>query len=272
MRYKTKGLFTSSHILHFSFLSFSIRPSAVSEFPMVEGETTSGHCPDCGGVRNARVQKLFAQHTDVDGEDQIWMNREYAILQCLGCDAVYFRTDSEFSEDEAQRFNHEIDDFETYIPVHTSYHPSPVRRVRPDWALWIRGTDQTLQRLLDAVYDALDADLTVLSAIGTRTTFDRASELLGIDAHLSFEQKLNELRAAGRIGADERQHLGDLVDAGSAAAHRAWEPSNEQLNTMVTILEAFLHRSFVLPEEAGALRDAVPPRQRPEQAVNARDD
>ncbi|WP_300376675.1 DUF4145 domain-containing protein [Henriciella sp.] len=229
---------------------------------MVEGETTQGHCPDCGGIRNASARKVFQHHIDVDGDDFIWLNRAYAILQCLGCDAVYFRTDSQFSEDEEHVFNHETGEHECDIPIRTSYHPSPVRRDRAEWANRIRGTDQTLQRLLDAVYDALDADLRVLAAIGTRTTFDRASELLGINENLGFGQKLNELRDAGKIGVDERQHLGDLVDAGSAAAHRGWEPSNEQLEVMVTILEAFLHRSFILAAEAGALRDAVPQRRR----------
>ena len=35
-----------------------------------------------------------------------------------------------------------------------------------------------------------------------------------------------------------------LVDAGSAAAHRGWKPSFEDLSTMMDVLEQFVHRTL----------------------------
>lgn len=234
---------------------------------MEEGVTVRGECPSCGGERNARAEKVFKHRQFADGDEDIFVDDTHAILRCLGCDTAYFRTDSWFSEDVDTRYNHITQETEQFCPLKHTYHPSPIRRDRPDWSERIRATDRDLQRLLNNTYDALDADLAVLAAIGTRTVFDRASELLGVEPARTFAEKLNELRATGKIGDVEREHLSALVDAGGAAAHRGWEPSAEELDTMVTILEGFLHRSFVLAPQAGALRGSVPPRPNRRPAV-----
>ncbi|OAN78206.1 hypothetical protein A8B82_10710 [Sulfitobacter sp. EhC04] len=95
-----------------------------------------------------------------------------------------------------------------------------------------------------------------------RTTFDRAAELLGINPGLSFEQKLAELKSVGFIVETERNVLAVLIDAGSAAAHRGWEPTAKQLEAMVTLLESFLHRSFLMEEISEDLRAKVPQKQK----------
>lgn len=146
-----------------------------------------------------------------------------------------------------------------------THWPTPTRRARPDWMLdnfaGISAiSDPDLRRLLDEVYAALDTDLRVLAAIGIRTSFDRASELLGIEPDLSFQAKLRALEGSGHIGANEKEILDALTDAGSAAAHRGWRPSTEELNTMMEIIESFLHRSFVLGHEARKLKRTVPRR------------
>ncbi len=51
-----------------------------------------------------------------------------------------------------------------------------------------------------------------------------------------------------------------LVDAGSAAAHRGWRPKPEELNTMMDVVETFLHRSFILDEGIKKLKAAIPPK------------
>ena len=68
------------------------------------------------------------------------------------------------------------------------------------------------------MYVALDNDLRVVSAIAARTVFDSASELLGIEPAISFQEKLDRLGANGKISIDEEHTLQILVDAASAAA------------------------------------------------------
>jgi hypothetical protein len=87
-----------------------------------------------------------------------------------------------------------------------------------------------LEDLLTSVYTALDNDLRVLAAIGLRTAFDRASELLSVDPEKTFADKLSQLMANGDIGSTEKESLDVLTDAGGAAAHRGWKPNPKQLD------------------------------------------
>ena len=91
--------------------------------------------------------------------------------------------------------------------------------------------------------------------------FDRASELLGVDPAKTFTEKLSELVQLGKVGEDERDTLNTLTDAASAAAHRGWKPKPQELDTMMSIIEAFLYRNFILPAEVKRLRQNVPTKQ-----------
>jgi hypothetical protein len=62
-----------------------------------------------------------------------------------------------------------------------------------------------------------------------------------------------------RISAPEKERLEVLTDAGSAAAHRGWEPDPQQLEILASIMEHFV-RSFILKEDAGKLKQSIPPR------------
>src|SRR5438874_868421 len=117
--------------------------------------------------------------------------------------------------------------------VQTVYWPSEIARPRPNWLDALHDRDISLGLLLNEMYTALDSDLRVLAAIGARTAFDRASELLGVNPAIRFQEKLNSLGASGKISLDEEKTLEVLVNAGSAAAHRGWRPKPEELNTML---------------------------------------
>jgi Domain of unknown function (DUF4145) len=116
---------------------------------------------------------------------------------------------------------------------------------------------------LTSVYTALDNDLRVLAAIGLRTAFDRASELLGIDPNKTFAGKLSQLVVDGHIGSTEKASLDVLTDAGGAAAHRGWKPNLKQLDTLSSIMEQFVHRTFVLNAKAKRVKTSIPSRKRP---------
>ena len=182
------------------------------------------------------------------------------ILECCGCERIYFRRDYWFSEWDTIG-----DDPITGEPrleggIETVYWPAPVRRQRPNWLEKIEESERGLGKLLDEMYAALDNDLRVLAAIAARTVFDRASQLLGVDPAIGFKKKLDSLGADGRISCHEKEILQVLMDAGSAAAHRGWRPRVDELGTMVEVLESFLHRSFVLGDGIAKLKASVPAR------------
>jgi hypothetical protein len=220
-------------------------------------EPIRGHCPDCGPQRLANIKASFSKRDEDSG---VWVQTDYRILECRGCETVYIQKDIVFSEscevetdadsgEEWQVYRHDI-----------TYWPAPAKHKRPDWLEILFFTDFDLSSLLASIYTALDNDLRVLAAIGIRTTFDRASELLGVDPAKAFAAKLQDLASVGKIGTAERHTLNVLTDAGSAAAHRGWKPSPEELETMINVIEVFLHRNFIVDPAVKRLRGSVPPR------------
>jgi len=229
--------------------------------PVSESKVVQAHCPTCGGGRNAHV---ICEHVEgwTDQEDGISGANTYRILKCGGCGTVYFERSTENDSDMIPT-GADFDGYPTYEPrVHRRYWPSASRRMRPAWVGDVPEIDITLSNLLNETYDALNEDLNVLSATGMRTVFDRASELLNVDPAVSFDAKLSQLQEHGHIGGQEREALNVLVDAGSAAAHRGWHPSHDQLATMMSILENFIQRAFFVTSAAGALKAKVPERPR----------
>jgi hypothetical protein len=219
--------------------------------------SSKGHCPECGKDRNADVVGFHRWRWDND-EAGIWGSVEYYILKCRGCETAYFKTSEYCSENIDQRINLVTGQWEGVLEETARYWPSPSKRKKPEWISDLTAIDWNLKHLFADIYTALDNDLGVLAAIGVRTVFDRASELIGIDPALNFKEKLDELLAMGKIGQDERQTLDVLTDAGSAAAHRGWNPSPEELDTMMAIIEAFLYRTFILGEATKKLKASVP--------------
>jgi hypothetical protein len=139
-----------------------------------------GHCPDCGPDRLADV---VAHHQSrmADDEAEVWGRIEYRILRCRGCETVYFQRDEIFSEDVDYKVDPHTGEQEGYLPHKITYWPAPSKRKQPDWSSELFAVDSDLDSLFDDIYVALNNDLRVLSAIGIRTAFDRASELLRVD-------------------------------------------------------------------------------------------
>ena len=81
-----------------------------------------------------------------------------------------------------------------------------------------------------------------------------------MDSKLNFKQKLDALENDEHLGSAEKELLAVLSDAGSAAAHRGWKPSDDHLHTMITTIEYFLHRCFVANVKVAELKTAIPQR------------
>ena len=224
-----------------------------------EPKIIKGHCPNCRSDRNAYVRCEHVVHS-IDEDDGTHTRDTGMILQCCGCEQIYFRRDFWFSEWETLGTHPVTGELRLEGGVETVYWPAPVSRQRPHWLEKFEEADPDLANILKELYAALDNDLRVLAAIAVRTVFDRASELLRVDPRIGFNEKLDRLRAGGKISVDEEKILQVLVVAGSAAVHRGWRPRADALSTMVDAVESFLHRSFVLGDEIKKLKASVPDR------------
>jgi hypothetical protein len=140
------------------------------------------------------------------------------ILECCGCERVFFRRDFWFSEWETMGQNPYTGEPQLEGGVEITYWPAPVTRKAPDWVESVERADPTLGKLLSEMYTALNNDLRVLAAIGARTAFDRSSALLGVSSTLRFAEKLDQLVTIGKIGQDERDTL-DVWSMPAAQRH-----------------------------------------------------
>ncbi|HVK42617.1 MAG TPA: DUF4145 domain-containing protein [Phenylobacterium sp.] len=222
-------------------------------------ETIKGECPECDATRNADV---MATHHEPWSDDEAGISGgdTLNVLKCRGCETIYVQKESWFSEDISYRYNYRTNQDEPYIPTKVEYWPNSHKRKRPTWRVKIFLIDTRLAGLFEEIYSAYDAELNVLAAIGVRTTFDRASELLGVDPAKGFGEKLAELATNGKIGSSEQGILATVTDAGSAAAHRGWRPSKDELDVMLDVIESFISRNFVLEGAVQKLKNAVPPK------------
>ncbi len=224
---------------------------------MTKQNYEEGHCYGCGSTR----ADVVAEHKVEFHEHDIYADTYYKILECRGCGQHYFKTSSLSSEDYHVFENSETGAYETEHIETVNYWPPAARRRPPEWADEIGFKDRLLGSLFNDVYVALSNNLGVLAAIGVRTVFDRASELLRIDPEMPFQQKLHELKDGDHVTDKEVAILAALIDAGSAAAHRGWQPKPKQLDAMMTILEAFLLRAFLLQGIGAELGKGVPKRE-----------
>jgi uncharacterized protein DUF4145 len=245
-------------------------------------------CSRCGGDRNCEI---LGEHLEAYADDDAF--QEYIawyILKCRRCDYVFIQTVSTNSEDY-ESFYEEDGSTGAFYKGSINYWPALTKRKRPDSLMKglievdLKKFDPLIAAMLE-VYGALENDLHMLAAIGIRTTYDIASELLGIEASLTFKAKLTALVNLGLIGKLDRDRLETMVDVGSASAHRGWRPTPTDLSTMMDVLEHFIEESFIGPErrkkldaEAARVKKTVPPRaqkkrarRKPRATINGRHD
>lgn len=155
----------------------------------------------------------------------MYAGADHELLRCRGCEMVFYKVESWHSEDWDARFNPATGEEEIYCPRAVSVFPAPApKSEKPDWAWDLWSKDTVLSQVIDETYAAKSQQLKILTAVGLRTAFDRATLLLGVDEALEFKQKIEQLTSDGRLGKIEAEQIEVLVNAGNAAAHRAWSP------------------------------------------------
>jgi hypothetical protein len=206
-------------------------------------------CPTCSGSRHT---ELLANHREAGSDENTSWSVEYRIIRCKGCGHIQFQTSSKHSEDIECGYDGEGKEY--WEPVDRLEHFPPLpARPRPVWTTGHPTYSETLLHLLDEAYSALDNGMPVLAAIAVRTAFDASTEILQIPTRLTFQEKLDELLACHHITPSQRQTLDVLTNAGNAAAHRGWQPSYEELDTMFSIFEHYVHHTFVNSHEQADL-------------------
>lgn len=219
-------------------------------------------CPRCGGERSCDLLHDLSEESEdhTHPEHPMWGGASHQLLRCRGCETVFYKIESWHSEDWDVKFDPESGQDEMFYPKTVSVYPPPEpKSEKPDWTWDLHRKDSVLSQVVHEMYVAKAANLNVLTAIGMRIAFDRATFLLGVDESLDLNKKIEKLVDDGRLGKIEAEHMQVAVNAGNAAAHRGWSPNDEDLAVLLHVLEQFLRRSF-FDAPIGQIGAAIPPR------------
>jgi len=222
-------------------------------------DPVKAHCPHCDGERTCDV------HGKVDvpwhWEDQQGHSMDggvdHSLLQCRGCETVFYEHNSWNSEDIDHWYDENGDTQSEVVRTKVTY-PKPETRNKPKWIEGRHNLDNQLIDILNEMYLAYENSSYILTAIGLRTALDRATEVLGIHPGLPFDEKLDALKAGGWIGETEREILGVVTDAGNAAAHRGWSPDRDEISQFLVAMEIFLQKAFIVGTKALSIKASIP--------------
>lgn len=231
-----------------------VNPISQSNRPNVD-RIIKAHCNTCRGTTSSWIRAAYSVDSAVDTSPS---GDRFEVLQCCGCDTLSVRHEHWFSEWDETSYD-EHGQRVVKRGVKETYYPAPTVRPKPAWSDTI--DDEVLRNVMDELYLALNAGMSVLASVGARTLLDRAGHLLlEEDPKGGFEGKLSGLVDGGFISRHEKATLEAVADAGNASAHRGYTPNSERLGDIVDIMENFLQRAFVLSRAADEVRNSTPRR------------
>lgn len=213
---------------------------------MPKNKTIQAPCNDCCQDTEHHILKSHAK-SGADSETS-W-KVQFDMLECCGCHAIKLKRSFDFSE---------------YPEVAVSYFPPASFRRKPSWEnqLFMHvPASSNLPALLTEVYSAIHADNRRLATMGTRALLDMTIMDTVGDVG-SFNQKLNALQHEGYITGRQLTILDAALDTGNAASHRGHQPSPEELNTLMDIVENIIQQIYILPNVVAELKKSTPQRKR----------
>ena len=213
-------------------------------------------CNICKGKTNHFIR---GEHTSIDYDD--WDGTSLTLLllivECCGCENLALVKKTHFSE-HVDFYQDPISGEDIMEPLwDVSIYPPVTYRVTPTWFEDL--PDPTLRKIAREIYKSLETESHYLATFGSRTLIDRLI-VLTVGDKGSFDKGLNALRDEGKISPHELEILQPVIQAGHAAAHRGWEPSEDQLKFILDTVEGLIHRLLVLPSYAEQLEEAFPSR------------
>lgn len=223
---------------------------------MTEPDTKKYYCNECKRDTSHYVRREFEKITH-DDEYQETYSQEMKIIECCGCEHLAFVQRTNYSADLTVQINPRTKQPEEALAWKQNIYPPVTYRSLPIWHENIE--DCILRDLFEEIYKALQMNCRYLATTGSRTLIDRLIVLIVGDQG-NFARGLEKLKSESAISEHEHQILTTTVEAGSAAAHRGWAPTKEELVTILDTIEGLIHRLLVLPERTAKLEQSIPNR------------
>lgn len=210
--------------------------------------TTEASCSRCRKRTNHTTLREITLHSSrhddqyaaFTGEDIHWADN-YAILQCRACNGVGFRH---------IRWSEPTDTYDV------DEYPAPKPRDLPPWHDRL---PPGIYGLMNEVYGAMERDARRTALMGIRAVLEMIMiEKVGDVG--GFAQKADAMVDAHLLTPRNRSAVLATIDAGSAAVHRGHQPTVEDLDTALDIVETVLASLYHLPAAGERLRSSTPVR------------
>jgi hypothetical protein len=212
-------------------------------------KTIWSHCNECGQeTKHEIVHNASRRRSFDDDRYSVEVGSDWTIVQCGGCEEVSMRRVDWCSEDDRQDG-----------PNPPTFFPARVSRRKPVW-LTREHAPSSYVGMLDEVYAALHADSRRLAMMGARAIIDVViTRTVGDQGN--FPRGLDELEKGNLIGKRDRTIIEAAIEAGSAAMHRGHQPTADDVNVVIDIVERMI-QAGILEAKAKELAAATPPRKR----------
>ena len=202
-------------------------------------ERSFNHCNRCGRETWQSVSEPCENPAEIVDEGvTITFSETSVMLQCQVCKSTQLRVSKWNSENG--------DGGEMYSPPH-SIHQAPS---------WLKELPPEYRDLALQIYPALDAGSHGLALMGARALLD-----VYISRHSAvtydFKKKLEDLQKTGALSLKQVEILMPTFDAGSAAAHRGFIPSEANVLTALQVVENLIHQD-VLAVKTQSLKNETP--------------
>jgi hypothetical protein len=219
---------------------------------MAKSNKFTAHCNQCGGDTNHSSLKLIEDSWDQDvGHGySICGAITHNLLKCAGCGEIKLRVSTWFSE--------ETDDNGRPI-VKENFYPPAISRPKPRWFNML-DSEWHIAKLLNEVYIATYNDARSLASMGLRAVIE-AVMIDKVGDNKTFAKNLEKFHAQGYVSRIQKESLLAALELGHASIHRGYEPSDDQLDTAIDIVEGLVHQLYLLPDDAEAAKKKIPKRK-----------
>lgn len=210
----------------------------------MDQERTYVYCNRCGGDTWHLIVGQRRKESGAQVEDgyAISFVEKSEFIECQVCQQTRIRVTQWNSENDVDSI---------------VFHPPASKHKAPPW---LRELPPEYRYLALEIYSALDAESYSLALMGARALLD-VYVSRHTDVPNDFRKKLDDLCKQGALSAKHAEILWPAFDAGSAAAHRGYRPSECNVITAVQVVENLIQQE-VLGEQTQKLQAETPRRQR----------
>jgi hypothetical protein len=203
-------------------------------------DITQAHCSRCGHSTHHDI--LGVDHREYEGGTYDL----YEMLRCRGCNEVTMRRTSLWIEDE---------------PPFVFYYPPVIARRAPDWMI-ASSVPAPIRALMRETYTSVENNSRRLVAMGIRAAIENVM-IEKVGDQQSFKSLVDAFQKAGYLSVRQAMALDTILEAGHATIHRGWEPTNQDIATLLDIAETIIESAYLHEDRARDLDRKVPKRQRP---------